>query len=73
PLGSVSEACPVCEKTVQNPCVLETGYVACYPCAISYLVNNEGHCPVTNKKLLGCTYNKHTNKWEVVTGIRKLI
>ncbi|CAI5223372.1 AVN_collapsed_G0040680.mRNA.1.CDS.1 [Saccharomyces cerevisiae] len=69
----VSEACPVCEKTVQNPCVLETGYVACYPCAISYLVNNEGHCPVTNKKLLGCTYNKHTNKWEVVTGIRKLL
>lgn len=69
----VSEACPVCEKTIQNPCVLETGYVACYPCAISYLVNNEGHCPVTHKKLLGCTYNRHTSKWEVVTGIRKLL
>ncbi|EJS42444.1 pex12p [Saccharomyces arboricola H-6] len=69
----LTEACPVCEKTIQNPCVLETGYVACYPCAISYLVNNEGHCPVTNKKLLGCTFNKEMNKWEVVTGIRKLL
>ena len=69
----VTEACPVCRKTIQNPCVLETGYVACYPCAISYLVSNEGHCPVTNKKLLGCTYNKEMDKWEVVTGIRKLL
>ncbi|CAI4049397.1 hypothetical protein SUVZ_13G1650 [Saccharomyces uvarum] len=68
-----TELCPVCEKAIQNPCVLETGYVACYPCAMSYLVNNEGHCPVTNKKLLGCKFNKEMNKWEVVTGIRKLL
>ncbi|CAI4047994.1 hypothetical protein SKDZ_13G1580 [Saccharomyces kudriavzevii ZP591] len=69
----VTEVCPVCEKAVQNPCVLETGYVACYPCAVSYLVDHGGHCPVTDKKLLGCTFNEELNEWEVVTGIRKLL
>lgn len=66
-------SCPVCHRKIQNACVLETGYAACYPCALDYLVNNEGTCPVTGKKLLGCTYDKESQKWKVVAGVRKLL
>ncbi|GAV54523.1 hypothetical protein ZYGR_0AM00610 [Zygosaccharomyces rouxii] len=65
--------CPICHQRIQNACVLETGYAACYPCALDYLTNNEGKCPVTGKKLLGCTYDKKLQKWKVVTGVRKLL
>ncbi|CCC67837.1 hypothetical protein NCAS_0A12790 [Naumovozyma castellii] len=70
---SSSETCPVCQLTVQNPCVLETGYVTCYPCAIKYITKHEGRCPVTNKKLLGCKYDEVTQSWRVTNGLRKLL
>lgn len=65
--------CPICHQRIQNACVLETGYAACYPCALNYLSNNEGKCPVTGRKLLGCTYDRELQKWKVVTGVRKLL
>lgn len=68
-----SEKCPICHNPIQNACVLETGYAACYPCALDYLPNNEGRCPVTGKKLLGCTYDKELSKWKINTGVRKLL
>ncbi|AMD20843.1 HDR101Cp [Eremothecium sinecaudum] len=53
--------CPVCESTVINPGVLQTGYVACYPCAVQY-VSEHGVCPVLKTPVLGGT-----------KGIRKLL
>ncbi|CAR30951.1 hypothetical protein ZYGR_0P02550 [Zygosaccharomyces rouxii] len=70
---STGTDCPICHQRIQNACVLETGYAACYPCALDHLTNNEGKCPVTGKKLLGCTYDKELQKWKVVTGVRKLL
>ncbi|QLL34253.1 hypothetical protein HG536_0G01120 [Torulaspora globosa] len=65
--------CPICHNQIQNPGVLETGYAACYPCAIAYLPKNEGRCPVTKKRLLGCKYNAELGKWQVISGVRKLL
>lgn len=65
--------CPICHNKIQNACVLETGYVTCYPCALDYLTNNAGKCPVTGKKLLGCNYDKESQKWKIVAGVRKLL
>lgn len=67
------ETCPICHNLIQNASVLETGYAACYPCALEYLPKNEGCCPVTGRKLLGCTYDEELSKWKVVTGVRKLL
>ncbi|CCE62426.1 hypothetical protein TPHA_0C02730 [Tetrapisispora phaffii CBS 4417] len=68
-----ADKCPVCKDKIQNPCVIETGYVMCYPCALDYITQHEGRCPVTNKKLLGCKYNSLTKNWNIVNGIRRLI
>lgn len=68
-----TEHCPVCHKPIQNPAVLETGYATCYPCAIAYLTENEGRCPVTHKQLLGCKYDLESGKWQVNGGVRKLL
>lgn len=68
-----TDICPICHKPIQNPGVLETGYATCYPCAIAYLPENEGRCPVTKKRLLGCKYNEELGKWQVVSGVRKLL
>ncbi|CCD23180.1 ubiquitin-protein ligase peroxin 12 NDAI_0B01460 [Naumovozyma dairenensis CBS 421] len=65
--------CPICHSEIQNPCVIETGYVLCYPCAIKYLTENEGKCPITHKKVLGCQFDPITNQWQVNNGIRKLL
>ncbi|QLG74458.1 hypothetical protein HG535_0G03410 [Zygotorulaspora mrakii] len=65
--------CPICKNEIQNPCILETGYAACYPCAIDFLPKNEGNCPVTGKRLLGCQYDKDLGKWKVITGVRRLL
>lgn len=68
-----TSTCPICKKEIQNPCILETGYAACYPCAFEFLPMNEGRCPVTGKRLLGCQYDKTLGKWNVLTGVRKLL
>lgn len=68
-----SNTCPICKEQIQNPCVLETGYVACYGCAMDYIPAHEGRCPVTGKRLLGCRYDNETGEWKVITGIRRLL
>lgn len=68
-----TDTCPICHKLIQNPAVLETGYATCYPCAIEYLPNNEGRCPVTNKRLLGCEYDSEKGKWQIISGLRRLL
>lgn len=65
--------CPICHRRIQNPAVLETGYATCYPCAIEYLPENEGRCPVTNKRLLGCEYDAELGKWQIKSGVRRLL
>ncbi|AAS50837.1 ABR067Cp [Eremothecium gossypii ATCC 10895] len=57
----ISVRCPVCRSAVSNPGVLQTGYIACYPCAVRY-VEKHGKCPVMQTPLLGGP-----------RGIRKLI
>lgn len=68
-----SDACPICKEQIQNPCVLETGYVTCYGCAIEYIPAHEGRCPVTGKRLLGCQYDNEIGEWKIITGIRRLL
>lgn len=68
-----TDICPICHEKIQNPCVLETGFITCYPCAIEYLPNNEGKCPVTGKRLLGCKYDRNLGKWKVITGVRRIL
>lgn len=68
-----SNICPICEDIIQNPCILETGYVACYPCVLDYLPQHEGKCPVTKKTLLGCQYDEKTDEWRIVNGVRRLL
>ncbi|CCH62551.1 hypothetical protein TBLA_0H02670 [Henningerozyma blattae CBS 6284] len=65
--------CPVCQDTIRNPCILETGCVMCYPCAIKYIPEHEGKCPVTDRKLLGCIFDKQSSEWKIVSGIRRLM
>lgn len=68
-----SNICPICEDIIQNPCILETGYVACYPCVLDYLPQHEGKCPVTKKTLLGCQYDEKTDEWRIANGVRRLL
>ena len=67
------DTCPVCKDSIQNPCVLETGIVACYPCAINYLRTHEGRCPVTGQRLIGCKFDESTNELTIIDGVRKLL
>lgn len=64
--------CPICGYAIKNPAVIETGYVACYPCVIQYLSNNEGRCFITNNKLIGCQYSKEHRRW-IIKCVRKLL
>ncbi|XDT43466.1 Pex2 / Pex12 amino terminal region [Nakaseomyces glabratus] len=68
-----SDICPICKDSIENPCVLETGYVTCYACALDYIPKHEGRCPVTGKRLLGCQFDSESGEWKVVTGIRRLL
>ncbi|KAG0665973.1 ubiquitin-protein ligase peroxin 12 [Monosporozyma unispora] len=45
--------CIVCGNDISNPCIIETGCIACYPCMIQYLKEHNGKCPLTGKVLLG--------------------
>lgn len=67
-----STKCEICHQIITNPCAIETGYVFCYPCVLNYLPANEGRCPVTGKRLLGCQYDKESGKWNI-TSVRKLL
>lgn len=68
-----SKGCPICHQQIQNPCVIETGYIMCYPCAKTYICQNEGRCPITQKKLLGCSFDKQSSEWKINSGIRRLM
>ncbi|SCU85337.1 LAMI_0C10902g1_1 [Lachancea mirantina] len=64
--------CSICEKPLQNPAVIETGLVFCYPCLLRRIPETGGRCPTTGKRLLNCRYNETTGAW-VLSGVRKLI
>ncbi|CCK73072.1 ubiquitin-protein ligase peroxin 12 KNAG_0M02190 [Huiozyma naganishii CBS 8797] len=68
----MTSGCPVCRDEVRNACVLETGVVVCYPCALAYVSSHEGKCPVTGKQLLGCTLDDE-GQWTFRDGLRKLL
>lgn len=65
--------CPVCSLPITNPAIIETGFTMCYPCAVGYLREHEGRCPVTDARLLGCTYNADSGEWDVLPSVRKLL
>lgn len=68
--------CRICNDTIHNPAVIETGYVFCYKCIYEYLRDQQkdegGRCPVSGRKLFGCSWNEITEEWNVKE-IRKLI
>jgi len=46
-------SCPLCGVSpINNPAILETGYVFCYTCAFEYL-EEKGKCPVTLMRVEG--------------------
>lgn len=46
-VGMLHNACPICGTTpINNPTAFPTGYVCCYTCAFSYVVEH-ARCPVT--------------------------
>ncbi|CAB4256911.1 similar to Saccharomyces cerevisiae YMR026C PEX12 C3HC4-type RING-finger peroxin and E3 ubiquitin ligase, required for peroxisome biogenesis and peroxisomal matrix protein import [Maudiozyma barnettii] len=65
--------CIICKNIIQNPAVIETGYVMCYPCAVMYLKEHDGECPVTHRKLIQCVFDKNLNEWDVSRSVRKLL
>jgi peroxin-12 len=71
-----SAHCPICQKLITNPAVIETGYVFCYPCIYNHLSElskqEGGRCPVTGVRLLGCRYLNESKSWKV-DGIRRLM
>ncbi|SCV01134.1 LAME_0G14268g1_1 [Lachancea meyersii CBS 8951] len=69
---NINGKCRICDTVITNPAAIETGYVFCYPCIMSYLPMHEGTCPVTGSKLLGCKYDKESGDWSI-TGVRKLM
>lgn len=75
-LNTKDANCRLCHGPIQNPAILETGYVFCYPCIYNYLQEGDmasgGRCPVTGKKLLACRWSDSLNQWKV-GGIRKII
>lgn len=68
--------CRICNDTIHNPAVIETGYVFCYKCIYEYLRDQTktegGRCPVSGRKLFGCSWNDLAEEWNVKS-IRKLI
>lgn len=73
---SDESVCRICNDTIHNPAVIETGYVFCYKCIYEYLRDQQkdkgGRCPVSGRKLFGCSWNELTEEWDVKE-IRKLI
>lgn len=71
-----SSICRICNQKLHNPGAIETGYVFCYKCIYEYLRDQSkeegGVCPVTGRKLLGCSWSEIRNEWNV-TNLRKVI
>lgn len=71
-----SSLCRICGNTIHNHAAIETGYVFCYKCIYEYLRDQSkkdgGKCPVTNRRLLGCSWSDSKNEW-TVKGLRKVI
>lgn len=65
--------CMICHNEIQNPSMIETGYVMCYPCAVTSLKEHEGVCPVSGQKLIHCKFDKTLNEWDVSKSVRKLL
>lgn len=68
--------CRICHKEMHNPAIIETGYVFCYKCIYEYLRDQPkdegGRCPVTGRRLLGCSWGETRNEW-IVKGVRRII
>lgn len=68
--------CRICNEQLHNPAIIETGYVFCYKCIYEYLRDQTkeegGRCPVTKRKLLGCSWGETRNEW-IVKGLRRVI
>ena len=68
--------CRICHQQIHNFGIIETGYVFCYKCIYEYLRDQPretgGVCPVTKRKLLGCSWSGSKREW-VVTNLRKVI
>lgn len=68
--------CRICHEQLHNPAIIETGYVFCYKCIYEYLRDQTkeegGRCPVTKRKLLGCSWGETRNEW-IVKGLRRVI
>lgn len=62
--------CIICHNVIANPCIIETGCIACYPCMVQYLKEHKGKCPLTGKTLLG--YNEN-DPYNFGLSIRKLL
>jgi peroxin-12 len=71
-----SSLCRICEKQIHNPAVIETGYVFCYKCIHEYLRDqlkeDGGKCPITGRKLLGCSWSDSKDEW-TIKGLRRVI
>lgn len=54
-VGLLHNSCPICGAApIANPCLLPTGYGACFTCANEYVEEN-GRCPVTLVPMPGGT------------------
>lgn len=62
--------CIICQNIITNPCIIETGCIACYPCMVQYLKSHMGKCPLTGKTLLG--YNQD-DPYNFGQSIRRLL
>lgn len=62
--------CIICQNVITNPCIIETGCIACYPCMVQYLKDHMGKCPLTGKTLLG--YNQD-DPYNFGQSIRRLL
>lgn len=74
--SSSSSKCPLCDKGIENPTLIETGHVFCYRCIYNHLEfadkETGGRCPVTGQRLLSCRYLESTKEWEI-GGLRRLM
>lgn len=70
------QVCPICGKEMENPTVIETGYVFCYRCIYNHLDSanrkTRGRCPVTGQRLLSCRYSESSKEWKL-GGLRRLM
>ena len=69
-------SCRICHEEMHNPAIIETGYVFCYKCIYEYLRDQPrdtgGRCPVTGRRLLGCSWGETRDEW-IIKGLRRVI